>query len=360
VKQTGVALVLGGALALQAAALAVTWGGASWVFGLCVGAMVCGLALIRHRHRGAAVLGAYGVAAVAIVAARLAELPAEPGPAAALSLAVLTGSAVRRLRLRVVAVVLAAGSVVVVAGVLATRPPVSGADPVTTFHLITWCGAVGVGAALRIRAVRREAVAARVRRQERLDLARELHDVAAHHLTGLVLQAQGARLVAGRHPDRLDGALNDIETAGADALTAMRRVVGLLRTGAEVPLAHNDLTRLVDGFEGPPVTLRLPDGERDWPPEVSGTLYRVVRESLTNVARHAPQARSVSVDVTRDRTGVTVEVRDDGPPVRHPGSGGFGLLGMRERVEAVGGTLHAGPADPGWCVRAHLPGREGA
>ncbi|GIJ49521.1 hypothetical protein Val02_64070 [Virgisporangium aliadipatigenens] len=349
-KQTGVGVLFGGVLVLQVAALAVTWGGLSWVFGAAVAVVICGLAL-RRRYA----LGAYGVAFVAVVVARVAELPAEPGPAAALGLAVLTGSVVRRQRLRFAAVVVAAGLAVVVVSVLATRPPVSGADPVAAFHGISWCGAVITGATLRAVAARRRIVAARVRRQERLDLARELHDVAAHHLTGLVLQAQGARLVAGRHPDRLDGALNDIETAGADALTAMRRVVGLLRTDAA--LAHDDLAALVANFDGPPVTLRLPEGDLPLP----DTVHRIVRESLTNIARHAPRARSVTVEVRRDGDGVSVEVTDDGPPPQSSGGGGFGLLGMRERVEALGGTLYAGPAageDTGWCVRARLPLRE--
>jgi signal transduction histidine kinase len=94
-----------------------------------------------------------------------------------------------------------------------------------------------------------------------------------------------------------------------------------------------------------------------WPSEVSSTIYRVVQESLTNIARHAPTARSVTVDIAQDHQAVTVEVTDDAPaaPTR-PRRGGYGLVGMRERVEAIGGTLRAGPrGDAGWSVWATLP-----
>jgi signal transduction histidine kinase len=91
---------------------------------------------------------------------------------------------------------------------------------------------------------------------------------------------------------------------------------------------------------------------------VSSTVYRVVQESLTNISRHAPHARSVTVSVARERDAVTVEVADDAPPVpaRHTHRGGYGLVGMRERVEALGGLLSAGPRNgTGWSVLATLP-----
>jgi signal transduction histidine kinase len=120
------------------------------------------------------------------------------------------------------------------------------------------------------------------------------------------------------------------------------------------------LTDLVKRFAGPPVRLRLPDGPRDpgWPPQVTTTVCRVVQEALTNVARHAPGAREVTVALREDRQAITVEVTDDAPAgsPRFPYAGGYGLVGMRERVEALGGTLSAGPAPgAGWSVLATLP-----
>ncbi|MFD0891877.1 sensor histidine kinase, partial [Streptosporangium algeriense] len=173
--------------------------------------------------------------------------------------------------------------------------------------------ALVIGSACRLFAARHRAAVERIRRAERLELARELHDVAAHHITSIVLQAQAARLVTGKHPERTAGSLAGIEAAGSEALAATRRVVGLLREGA--PAGHERLDELVEGFEGLAgrVRLRLEAKPSDWSPEVSGTVYRVVRESLTNVARHARHAGVVAVDITQDGRAVTVEVADDAP-----------------------------------------------
>jgi signal transduction histidine kinase len=106
------------------------------------------------------------------------------------------------------------------------------------------------------------------------------------------------------------------------------------------------------------VRLRVPAGSAAWPPEVTSTVYRIVREALTNVARHAQHAEDVTVTVDQTSSGVTVEVTDDAPPApsRPAHRGGYGLIGMRERVETLGGTLRAGPRPgAGWSVLATLP-----
>ncbi|TMR10225.1 sensor histidine kinase, partial [Nonomuraea turkmeniaca] len=228
-----------------------------------------------------------------------------------------------------------------------------------------WLAGVTIGLCARLLAARHRTVAGNVRSHERRRLARELHDVVAHHVTGIVLQAQAAQVLARKQPERLDGSLSGIEAAGSDALAATRRLVGLLREiGDPAPPTHGpgSLDDLVERFDGPAVHLSLPDGgdESAWPPEVTSTVYRVVQESLTNVSRHAPQARSVQITVARERDAVTVEVADDAPPAparHHRRRSGYGLLGMRERLEALGGTLHAGPRQPGdgWSVFATLP-----
>jgi hypothetical protein len=153
-------------------------------------------------------------------------------------------------------------------------------------------------------------------------------------------------------PDAVGAALAGIETAGAAALAALRRVVGLLRDSGDTSSVRpgpEELAELAARFagHGPPVDLRLPTGPPDpaWPPELSSTVYRVVQEALTNAVRHAAGASLVTVTVQHDPRQVTVEVTDDGPaagtvPAR---PGGYGLIGMRERVEALGGTLQAGP-----------------
>jgi signal transduction histidine kinase len=357
VVDAGLGVVFVAALAVTALAFASTWGGGYWVFGCAAGAVVCVLALTRRLGAWVAWLG-LAVAVVAVLVARAADLPSEPGPAMVLALAVLVGSAVRTLPVPWAAAV-AAGGLAVVAGSWLAGP--AAIPAVTTYNLVGWLAAVGTGLSLRLLDNRRRATAEQVRRAERLELARELHDVVAHHVTGIVLHAQAARIVRHKHPDQLDDSLTGIEAASSEALAAMRRVVGLLRDtddAAPATPGPEQLGELVARFTGPAVRLRLPDGEPGWPPEVTSTVYRVVQESLTNIARHATHARSVTVDVTQDRHAVTVEVADDAPPVpaRYHRRGGYGLVGMGERVEALGGTLRAGPrAGPGWVVRATLP-----
>jgi signal transduction histidine kinase len=237
------------------------------------------------------------------------------------------------------------------------------ATAVAQLNTVTWLAALAAGLGLRLRDARRHATTEAVRRDERLALARELHDVVAHHITGVVLQAQATRIVARTRPDDVDGSLAGIEAAGSEALTAMRRLVGVLRDDDDAAPATpgpEGLAALVARFDGhgPAVRLRLPDDPPGWPPEVTSTVYRIVQEALTNVARHAPHAGAVTVDVAQERDAVTVEVADDAPPapVRRPHRTGYGLVGMRERVETLGGTLRAGPRPgAGWSVRATLP-----
>jgi signal transduction histidine kinase len=358
----GLGAVFAVALAVSAVGIAESWGAGYWQFDGAAGVVMCVTALMRRRHRAWTATAGLAVAAAAILVSRFAQLPREPSPAMAMGLSVLVGSAIRALPAPL-AGAFGAGGLAVVAGTRLAFPTASG--PVTVLNAAGWVAAVAIGLSLRLLDARRRASAEQVRRDERLELARELHDVVAHHISGIVIQAQAAQLVARKHPEKLNGTLAGIEAAGSDALAAMRRVVGLLRDADDAapatpgPEQLSELIKRFDGY-GPPVRLRLPDDEDGsvWPPEVTSTVYRVVQESLTNISRHAPHAHSVTVSVARDREAVTVEVVDDAPPVpaRYHHRGGYGLLGMRERVEAIGGTLSAGPRPgPGWSVLATLP-----
>ncbi|MEU0572294.1 sensor histidine kinase [Nonomuraea sp. NPDC005983] len=355
----GLGVGFAAALAFQASRVADSWGGDYWQFDCAAGAAVCVIALLRRHGRARAAVAGLAVAAAALLVARFAQLPAEPGPAMALGLSVLVGSAVRALPV-VPACAVAAGGLAVVAGAFAAFSH----SVVAVLNGLGWLAAVVIGLWPRLLDARRRAVADKVRRDERLRLARELHDVVAHHITGIVLQAQAAQLITRKHPEKVEGSLADIEAAGSDALAATRRVVGLLRDAEGDPAlptpGQERLGDLVERFggHGPAVRLRLPAGEPVWPPEVTSTVYRVVQESLTNVSRHASHARSVTVSVAEERDTVTVEVLDDAPPApaRYYHRGGYGLVGMRERVETLGGTLRAGPrAGAGWSVLATLP-----
>jgi signal transduction histidine kinase len=206
---------------------------------------------------------------------------------------------------------------------------------------------------------------------ERLALARELHDVVAHHVTGIVVQAQAARLVSGRDPQIAVQALAKIETSGVEALKAMRFLVASMRGAKPAGISEAteqattdltaDLTAVVENFSGPMVRLNL-DVPEVVPQEVGRSVLRLVQESLTNVGKHALGARSVLVEVRTTSSELHVRVTDDGTGRRTDpvgGSGGYGLVGMRERVELLGGRFAAGPAEPvGWQVDAWLPIRE--
>ncbi|MCP2338667.1 sensor histidine kinase [Actinomadura rupiterrae] len=357
----GLAALFLAATAVQAAAIGTSWGASYWPFDAAMALAVCALSLLTHTSRGLwAAGGTLAVAAVAVLIARVLRLPAEPSPAMTLGLAVAIVRVVRTFPPVPAGVVAGGGLAVALGGEIASRTS-SGGSSVANMNLIGWFVAVVAGLALRRSAARAQAAMERVRRDERLALAREMHDVVAHHIASMLIQTQAAQIVARRRPEDMPRTLAGIETAGADALAAMRRAVGVLReSGEAAPLAPGPerLDDLVGRFgrTGPPVRLHMPEDDRDWPPEVAGTVYRIVREALTNVARHAPGARSVAVTVRRDGPELNVEVVDDAPSARARGRGGYGLLGMRERVEALGGTLAAGPEEHGgWSVRAVLP-----
>ncbi|GAA2892751.1 two-component sensor histidine kinase [Actinoplanes cyaneus] len=350
------------AVLLTAAAIATTWGGWYWLFGAAMGLCLSAIALARRRKPVVAATVGLVTAMAAVLVARLAGLPREPGPAGILALAVLVGMVVRRSSYSKAVAVVAGALTVVFLVFLASRPVGGEVNVVAALNALGWAGAIATGLALRLADRTKKETEERVRRDERLALARELHDMAAHHLTGLVVQAQSARILARKRPGELDESLQEIESAGSDALTAIRRVVGLLRdddaelSAQSAPEQVRELVRLFERH-GPPVRLDLPQETERWSPRVTGTVHRVVRESLTNIARHAPQASEVDVTVEQDDGSVHVRIANDGAATGLPARcGGYGLIGMRERVEALGGTFRAGPRDDtGWLVDARLP-----
>ncbi len=233
-------------------------------------------------------------------------------------------------------------------------------------------GAAVAGMYLRMLETGRNRDMAAVRAEQRAEFARDLHDFIAHHVTGIVVQAQGARFVVEQDPQRAIAALEQIEKAGAETMTSMRRMVGVLRdpnAPPDAPLAPlagvAELGPLLENFaaSGPPVPRLHVDGDlAALPVEVSTSAYRVVMEALTNVRRHAEDANVVDVWVRRTPDWLLVRVADDGAagprgPVPRGAAGGYGLVGLGERVRAVGGRITAGPgiAGAGWVVDAALP-----
>src|SRR5215471_5598966 len=205
---------------------------------------------------------------------------------------------------------------------------------------------------------------------ERLRIARELHDIVAHHVSVIVIQAQGAQRVAGREPDRARQAMADVERTARTALEEMRRMLGLLRSpdDAEDPgsldVAHGvaDIAMLADRMTGAgvAVTVRTTGEPFGVPEDVGLAVYRIAQEALTNVLKHAGPAHAevhlhfgeqLEITVTDDGRGAAAVLTGTEPP-----GAGRGTTGMRERVAVLGGRFSAGPqAGGGFQVRAVIP-----
>jgi signal transduction histidine kinase len=214
----------------------------------------------------------------------------------------------------------------------------------------------------------REEQARRAVTEERLRIARELHDVVAHSMSVIAVQSAVGGHVMDTQPEEARQALAAIESTSRSALTEMRRLLGVLRqdgepSGSLVPAPGlADLTPLVAqvGDAGLRVWLQV-DGERGpVPPGVDLSAYRIVQEALTNVIKHAA-ASSACVTVRYEPGSVTLEITDDGPAGRGgsgaaPPGAGHGIIGMRERVAVFGGEFTAGPRPGGgFRVFARLP-----
>ncbi len=204
---------------------------------------------------------------------------------------------------------------------------------------------------------------------ERQRIARELHDVVAHAISVVVLQARGGRRVVRSDPDAAHEAFDAIERTSATALGEMRRLLGLLRAEDDHALLPQPTLARVDALaeelraSGLPVEVTVEGEPAALPPGVDVSAYRIVQEALTNALKHAGPTRA-RVRVAYAEDAVVVEVIDDGPadaaaprPVASPAAGGgHGLVGIRERVAFVGGDVHAGPHPAGgYAVSARLP-----
>jgi signal transduction histidine kinase len=284
-------------------------------------------------------------------------------------IAVYTLAAASDRRLPAVFAAVAAALVVIVATdiALTDREALRGELPgIVAVWAVQLLAPLWLGWAVR---VRREHAAEEVRRrvdEERLRLARELHDVVAHTIAVVNFQAGVAVHVLDRRPQQARAALLAIKQASSEALQELRATLGVLRQlgeqgGSRAPLpglAQLDALVARAAEAGRPVAVVV-EGERvELPLAVDLAAYRIVQEALTNVARHAGPARA-TVRLTFGAGEVVVEVTDDGRGAAvgaHPDGGGHGIAGMRERAVALGGELVAGPRpEGGFNVRARLP-----
>jgi signal transduction histidine kinase len=212
----------------------------------------------------------------------------------------------------------------------------------------------------------READTRAARAEERSRIARELHDVVAHHVSVMTVQAAAARKMLDSNPGVARDALTAIEDVGRTAMAEMRKIVGVLRTDGpaerEPQPGVRDLPALVEQMReaGLRTRLRVEGEQGTLPPGVDLAAYRLVQEALTNSLRHAGPAASAWVTVRNEPAELTVQVEDDGRgvagrPARIKGQG-HGLMGIRERVALYGGVLRIGPrSGGGFEVRARFP-----
>jgi signal transduction histidine kinase len=245
------------------------------------------------------------------------------------------------------------------------------------------CAAVLLGQSQRLKRERLDALVERARvleetheeealrrvAEERLRLARDIHDVVAHSLASINVQAGVGAHLLDRDPEQARASLLAIRDLSSESLNELRATLGLLRAedGEAVPHTPSpgldDLARLVDGAArtGLDVALEVDGRQEALPPAIDVAAFRIVQESLTNVLRHA-QAGQATVRVRHAPEQVEIEVADRGVGAAAPAepgrSAGHGIAGMHERAEAVGGSVEAGPRpDGGFRVRARLPRR---
>lgn len=219
-----------------------------------------------------------------------------------------------------------------------------------------------VALAIRARARARARELDGVRMRERAELARDLHDTVAHHVSAIAIQAQAGTAVAATDPDAAARVLRDIEREASRTLHEMRSIVGLLRGTDAADLAPTpglaelrDLARRDVG--GPEVAVDITGASDAVPPAIAAAVFRLAREAVTNARRHARNATRIDLRVTIDDAGVRLDVHDDGVAAASA-LPGHGLAGMRERAALLGGTCSAGPAPGGgWDVTATLPRR---
>ncbi|MQS16122.1 two-component sensor histidine kinase [Streptomyces kaniharaensis] len=227
-----------------------------------------------------------------------------------------------------------------------------------------------LGGYLRTEDGRRQTAAQNVRRAERLDLARDLHDHVAHYVTAIVVQAQAGEHTAERDPVTARELFTNIEQTGQEGLAAMSRMVRLLReadgatTQAPVTPVMTRIDALVRQFSGTgqPAWLDVADDVDDalWSPQLAKTVERLVQEGLTNIRKHARTATTVHVRMETDEDRLVVRVRDNAVGQQRGRvwfrPSGFGMVGLSERVAELGGELSSGRMpEGGWELAASIP-----
>ncbi len=265
-----------------------------------------------------------------------------------------------------------AGALLLVLATMALSPAGAADFPFIALFL---AGPWGAAVALRVRQERAEALesrvsraereaderAARARADERTRIARELHDVVAHSVSVMTIQAGGVRRLLRPEQRREREALESVETTGRQALAELRRLLGLLRDDDGAPgLAPQPSLQHLEALlhhvreAGLPVDLRIEGEPAPLAPGVDLSAYRIVQEALTNTLKHGGEA-TATVIVRYAADALELEVADDGGGANGANGGGHGLVGMQERAAVYGGQVEAGPREGGFGVRVRLP-----
>jgi signal transduction histidine kinase len=229
--------------------------------------------------------------------------------------------------------------------------------------LVGWLVVAAAALAMRYRARLLYERQMQVRLEERHSLARELHDTVAHHVSAIAVQAQAAQFVASTDPVAATEAMRNVEQIANTAIDEMRRMVGILRSADDEvrSVTPKSLAELADASGSPQVSIV---GEHDLsglPSPIASAVYRLTQESITNARRHSRHVTFIDVDLEVGDDGVDLRIDNDGAPTTRSSGSGYGLIGMQERVDALGGELQAGPrAASGWQVTVQLPNRRGS
>lgn len=216
----------------------------------------------------------------------------------------------------------------------------------------------GFALAMRYRAGAIESRHAQVRLEERNSLARELHDTVAHHVSAIAVQAQAGQYVIESDPGAAAEVLRSIESIANDSIDEMRHMVGVLRSEDDLArrVAPDTLDVLAEGSGRPTVHVSGDTRLDELPAGVAAALFRIAQESITNARRHSRGVTFVDVAVERHLDGIQMVVDNDGTPTTRNSGSGFGQVGMRERVEVLGGTFESA-ARPGigWRTSTSIP-----
>lgn len=321
-------------------------------------AVLIGCLLWRRTHPLAAMAVGFGMVIAIDVISIASDVEGPVSPNAMAFLLLLPYAVFRWGSGRDAAISIPIGLTAAVVGLV--REPTSLVESIIGFALLALPAVLG--ASVRLWTTSREREVDQVRLREREQLARELHDTVAHHVSAMVIRAQAGRAVAATRPEAALEALAIIEAEGSKTLSEMRTIVSALRERVEVDLSPQvgiaELQALASSGAGElTVTVHVEGDVGDVSPAVAAALYRIAQESVTNARRHARMASTVVVEVNVEPSQVLVSVRDDGESADLVRTlDGYGVIGMTERATLLGGSLRAGPvAEGGWLVNAVLP-----